>query len=78
MLNRVVIGIIVFLLLEEDQEFQTDTFILQLTPGLSAHAADPKEAADSLLPLLEIAEKVVPKDMRQNTPVKVGVSDFYG
>ncbi|KAK9079181.1 hypothetical protein SSX86_000851 [Deinandra increscens subsp. villosa] len=46
----------------------------QLKPGLSAHATDPKEAADSLLPLLEKAEKVVPQDMLQNTPVKVGAT----
>ncbi|KAK1429215.1 hypothetical protein QVD17_11420 [Tagetes erecta] len=46
----------------------------QLKPGLSAHATDPKEAADSLLPLLEKAEKAVPQDMRQNTPVKVGAT----
>nr|XP_043613236.1 apyrase 2-like [Erigeron canadensis] len=46
----------------------------QLKPGLSAYATDPIMAADSLLPLLESAEKVVPKDMRQNTPVKVGAT----
>ncbi|XP_076918531.1 apyrase 2-like [Bidens hawaiensis] len=46
----------------------------QLKPGLSAHAADPKEAADSLLPLLEKAEAVVPQNMRENTPVKVGAT----
>ncbi|KAI7735432.1 hypothetical protein M8C21_033033 [Ambrosia artemisiifolia] len=46
----------------------------QLKPGLSAHAADPKEAADSLLPLLEKAEKVVPQSMREKTPVKVGAT----
>lgn len=46
----------------------------QLQPGLSAHANDPKAAADSLLPLLDKAEKVVPKDVRQNTPVKVGAT----
>ncbi|KAF5772803.1 putative apyrase [Helianthus annuus] len=46
----------------------------QLKPGLSAHASNPKEAADSLLPLLEKAEKVVPQNMRENTPVKVGAT----
>ncbi|KAI3823319.1 hypothetical protein L1987_04754 [Smallanthus sonchifolius] len=46
----------------------------QLKPGLSAHVANPKEAADSLLPLLEKAEKVIPQDMRKNTPVKVGAT----
>ncbi|GKC62270.1 hypothetical protein Tco_1094868 [Tanacetum coccineum] len=38
-------------------------------------ATDPKAAADSLLPFLDKAKKVVPKDMRKNTPVKVGVSN---
>ncbi|GKD18422.1 apyrase 2, partial [Tanacetum coccineum] len=52
----------------------------ELKPGLSAYAIDPKAVTDpkaitdSLLPLLEKAEKVVPKDMRQNTPVKVGTT----
>ena len=45
--------------------------------GLSAYVTDPKVASNSLMPLLEKAKKVVPQDMRQNTPVKVGVSDFY-
>lgn len=49
-----------------------------MKPGLSAHAGDPKGAADSLSPLLEEAEKVVPQNMRQKTPVKVGVSDLDG
>lgn len=46
----------------------------QSKPGLSAHATDPKAAADSLLPLLEKAEAAVPRDMRQTTPVKVGAT----
>ncbi|XP_076946008.1 apyrase 2-like [Bidens hawaiensis] len=48
----------------------------ELKPGLSANAKDPKVAAETLLPLLEKAEKVVPQNMRKTTPVKVGVSDF--
>ncbi|KAL8245404.1 hypothetical protein R6Q59_011662 [Mikania micrantha] len=46
----------------------------KLEPGLSAHAADPKEAADSLMPLLLKAEKAVPENMRESTPVKVGAT----
>ncbi|KAI3688090.1 hypothetical protein L1987_81798 [Smallanthus sonchifolius] len=46
----------------------------QLKPGLSAYPTDPKKAADSLLPLLEKAEKVVPQNMLQDTPVKVGAT----
>ncbi|KAI3683623.1 hypothetical protein L1987_84132 [Smallanthus sonchifolius] len=42
--------------------------------SLSANAKDPKAAAKSLLPLLEKAEKVVPRNMRKNTPVKVGAT----
>ncbi|KAI3826375.1 hypothetical protein L1987_00423 [Smallanthus sonchifolius] len=47
---------------------------VHLKPGLSANAKDPKAAAKSLLPLLEKAEKVVPRNMRKNTPVKVGAT----
>ncbi|MFS7964696.1 putative apyrase [Helianthus anomalus] len=49
-------------------------FFEQLKPGLRAHATNPKEAADSLLPLLEIVEKVVPQNMCENIPVKVGAT----
>ncbi|KAL8227177.1 hypothetical protein R6Q57_017009 [Mikania cordata] len=49
----------------------------KLKPGLSAYATNPKEAAYSLLPLLQKAENVVPQHMHKNTPVKIGLSDFY-
>ena len=50
---------------------------MKLKPGLSRFANDPKGASDTLLPLIEKAEKAVPQDMRKNTPVKLGVGDLY-
>lgn len=47
----------------------------QKKPGLSSFASDPVAAADSLLPLLKDAENVVPRNLRSNTPVRVGVSE---
>ncbi|KAL8227175.1 hypothetical protein R6Q57_017007 [Mikania cordata] len=46
----------------------------QVWPGLSSYANNPKEAADSLLPLLADAQEYVPQDMQPNTPVKVGAT----
>ncbi|XAR68680.1 Apyrase [Bertholletia excelsa] len=46
----------------------------QIKPGLSAYANDPSAAANSLQVLLERAESVVPRDLRQNTPVRVGAT----
>ncbi|TVU47207.1 hypothetical protein EJB05_06799, partial [Eragrostis curvula] len=43
-------------------------------PGLSAYAKDPQEAAESLISLLEEAEKVVPAELRAQTPVRVGAT----
>jgi hypothetical protein len=41
---------------------------------LSAYADNPKQAAESLIPLLEQAENVVPVNQQPKTPVSLGVS----
>uniref|UniRef100_A0A0D9VTK8 apyrase n=1 Tax=Leersia perrieri TaxID=77586 RepID=A0A0D9VTK8_9ORYZ len=46
----------------------------QKKPGLSAYANDPQEAAESLVSLLAEAEKVVPVELRDQTPVRVGAT----
>ncbi|XP_053206405.1 ectonucleoside triphosphate diphosphohydrolase 5-like [Panonychus citri] len=43
----------------------------QVKPGLSAYADEPKEAANSLIPLLEIAFKRIPISKRSSTPLTV-------
>lgn len=52
-------------------------FSFQKKPGLSSYAKDPQEAAESLVSLLEEAEKVVPVELREQTPVRVGVSNGF-
>ncbi|ONK62752.1 uncharacterized protein A4U43_C07F7770 [Asparagus officinalis] len=47
---------------------------VQKKPGLSSYAEDPKEAANSLVSLLEQAESAVPVELRQSTPVRVGAT----
>lgn len=47
---------------------------VQTKPGLSAYASDPRMAAESLQSLLKEAESVVPKELRGETPVRVGAT----
>jgi apyrase len=47
---------------------------VQKKPGLSAYASDPREAAESLVSLLDEAKRVVPAELRDQTPVRVGAT----
>ncbi|XP_045795543.1 nucleoside-triphosphatase isoform X1 [Trifolium pratense] len=49
-------------------------FFNKTTPGLSAYENNPEQAAKSLIPLLEQAERVVPKDLHRKTPVRLGAT----
>ncbi|AQK70914.1 Apyrase 1 [Zea mays] len=43
---------------------------VQIKPGLSHYANDPREAAESLFSLLDDAKRVVPAELRDQTPVR--------
>ncbi|KAJ7976350.1 Apyrase [Quillaja saponaria] len=47
---------------------------VQIKPGLSAYAQNPRQAADSLISLLDKAQSVVPRELRAKTPVRVGAT----
>ncbi|ESQ49678.1 hypothetical protein EUTSA_v10020649mg [Eutrema salsugineum] len=47
---------------------------IQLKPGLSAYPNDPRQSANSLVSLLDKAEASVPRELRPNTPVRVGAT----
>lgn len=58
---------------DDSLELEFDKFD-QLKPGLSSYADDPKAAAKSLGPLLELAVATIPTAYRSATPVMVGAT----
>lgn len=54
-------------------QLQFDKFD-QLKPGLSSYADDPPKAAESLAPLLALAEATVPAELQPSTSIMVGAT----
>ncbi|KAG2243470.1 hypothetical protein Bca52824_094690 [Brassica carinata] len=67
-MSTALIGIWIFFLGNELELF------VQLKPGLSAYPTDPRQAANSLVSLLDKAEASVPRELRPKTPVRVGAT----
>ncbi|XLR69383.1 hypothetical protein HN51_016483 [Arachis hypogaea] len=52
-------------------------FYKKIKPGLSAYADNPEEAAESLIPLLDEAQNIIPPQFQPKTPLRLGVTLNY-